>query len=179
MRVANVDGSKACPDNLAMNNSVCRRDATSRGCSKVDFSVNNLSYSQVCGRIIGRRVDSLDAFISSNFSAPVYVDGISLTHGDPKEHIWTFAAANSVSRCPCNGENTAPPPEVGNDYFCDDGTLWDGNCPTTNTCCSFNNPPWFYKKLPPTMDNIEMRVCRDQSRWDEDIWIQWVEIYVQ
>jgi hypothetical protein len=29
------------------------------------------------------------------------------------------------------------------------------------------------------MDNIEMRVCRDQPRENEDILIQRVEIYVQ
>ncbi len=33
-----------------------------------------------------------------------------------------------------------------------------------NRCCTFNNPPWFYKELPePTTDDIEMRVCRDEG----------------
>ena len=35
---------------------------------------------------------------------------------------------------------------------------------------SLNNPPWFYKQLPsPTSDTIEMRVCVDENRDNEDI----------
>ena len=88
-----------------------------------------------------------------------------------------------------------PPLFVGNDYFCDtaidtgisggvfynDDPLWDGaGCGPQSTCCSFNSPPWFYKQLPQTTtDDIEMRVCRDQSRANEDIAIEIVELYVQ
>ena len=135
-----------------------------------------------------------------------YVDGISLTHGhNPRKHIWTFAAAlHEVSTihpqtlCPCTNIHnplTIPiPPFVGNDYFCDTASestfqfrfypydpLWDGQgCGQLNTCCSFNNPPWFMKELPSsTSDDIEMRLCADGSRSDEDINFETVEIYVQ
>ena len=135
-----------------------------------------------------------------------YVDGISLTHGqNPRKHIWTFAAAvheviSSAPRslCPCtniHNQVTIPiPPYVGNDYFCDtassqiyehrfypDDPLWDGQgCGRLNTCCSFNNPPWFMKKLPAsTHDNIEVRLCSDQSRQSEDIVFETLELYVQ
>ena len=59
--------------------------------------------------------------------------------------------------------------------------LWDGRgCISSNPCCSFNNPPWFYKQLPqPTTDNIEMRVCKDEDASNEDVAIEIVEIYVQ
>ena len=110
-----------------------------------------------------------------------YVDGISLTHGrNPRKHIWTFAAAlhEVLTRypqyvCPCTNIHnplTIPiPPYVGNDYFCDTASeshfqyrfypydpLWDGQgCGPLNTCCSFNNPPWFMKELPSsTSDNM-------------------------
>ena len=119
-----------------------------------------------------------------------YVDGISLTHGrNPRKHIWTFAAAlHEVTYaypnfiCPCTNVHNHViipiPPYVGNDYFCDtaseghfsfkfypDDPLWDGQgCGQLNTCCSFNNPPWFMKELSAsTHDNIEMRLCSDQS----------------
>ena len=135
-----------------------------------------------------------------------YVDGISLTHGSsPRQHIWTFAAAlheynNSGSQdgiCPCiNTRNTNPPavpPFVGHDYFCDTGSenqyqfifygddpLWDGEgCGEFNTCCSLNDPPWFMKEISPTTDDIEMRLCADQGRNDEDINFETLEIYVQ
>ena len=135
-----------------------------------------------------------------------YVDGISLTHGrNPRKHIWTFAAAleevttsNPLSICPCNNIHnhlTIPiPPYVGSDYFCDTASdttfqnkfypndpLWDGQgCGRLNTCCSFNNPPWFMKELPSsTSDDIEMRLCANQARTDEDINFETVELYVQ
>ena len=102
----------------------------------------------------------------------------------------SFAAAadeaGSIPRfnCACTNINqaastTSPPSYVGTDYFCDTATgrrfihsqfypadpLWDGvGCGPLSTCCSFNNPPWFYKQLPqPTTDNIEMRLCRMDS----------------
>ena len=135
-----------------------------------------------------------------------YVDGISLTHGhNPRNHIWTFAAAlhevttaYPASLCPCtniHNQQTIPiPPFVGNDYFCDTGSsqhfeyrlylndpLWDGQgCGTLNTCCSFNNPPWFMKQLPAsTRDNIEMRLCANQARSNEDIVFETLELYIQ
>ena len=135
-----------------------------------------------------------------------YVDGISLTHGhNPRKHIWTFATAlhevitsHRENICPCtnihNPLSIPIPPYVGSDYFCDTAShnhwqfrfypydpLWDGQgCGRLNTCCSFNNPPWFMKELPsPTKDNIEMRLCADQSRSDEDITFESIELYVQ
>ena len=104
------------------------------------------------------------------------------------------AGTNARSSCPCTNTNTAryarrPPVFVSNDYFCDTGSaqryrdifygdnpLWDGaGCGPLNTCCSFNNPPWFYKQLPqPTTDDIEMRVCRDEGS-DEDIALESAE----
>ena len=132
-----------------------------------------------------------------------YVDGVSVTHGSLKHHIWTFVAANDELRadqwrCPCSrcdrNFTGRVPSYVGNDYFCDSGTLlfpnpdqayttnpiWDGSgCAPTSTCCNFNSPPWFCKKLPqPTTDDIELRVCRDQLSGDEDIHISLIEIYI-
>ena len=83
---------------------------------------------------------------------------------------------------------------IGMDYFCDsaaqsivsgtiypDNPLFDGvGCAATNACCSFNNPPWFFKQLlQSTADNIEMRICRDESGMNEDVLIQSIELYVQ
>jgi len=112
-----------------------------------------------------------------------YVEGVSITHGHPRRHIWTFAAATDEAhpdgnRCPCSMTDTTytgvVPPFLGNDYFCDSAVhnswqerlypndpLWDGRgCGPTISCCSFNSPPWFCKELPqPTTDDIEVRVC--------------------
>ena len=196
-----------CPSGLREEMSfgvhTCRRDDTSAGCSSLRFTTHELSYSKVCGRITALADGAPDGFMRTNSTGinGTYVDGVSLTYGAPRQHIWTFAATSSETNrmlsCSCNNSNTAgtPPPEyVGNDYFCDtrfresgpdrDLVLWQGTgCTSSNACCSFNNPPWFYKQLPqPTTDDIEMRVCRDEERGptiNEDIYIQIAEVYIQ
>ena len=129
-------------------------------------------------------------------------------HGS-RQHIWSFVSAlyeqdpnyGTSYTCACTNINYiwsySTPSFVGNDYFCDTGNpgpgfrssifyypdnpLWDGEgCGPTNTCCDFNNPPWFCKTLPqPTSDDIELRICGDQSTSNEDVIISLVDINVQ
>ena len=216
-RVAELDmtnSSHQCPSGLRQrndsNNRTCVRDSDSPGCSSVTFSSATLEYSRVCGKIIAYQFGHTDAFADTGRGSDpsidtYYVDGVSLTHGSPRQHIWTFAAAHNEENgrdlnCPCTNTDmvqrqSLPPAFVGNDYFCDTGStslimsfifygddpLWDGaGCGPLSTCCSFNNPPWFYKQLPQsTTDDIEMRVCRDEDSSNEDIEIETVEIYIQ
>ena len=210
MRVAELDmtnSSHQCPSGLmersiSVNIRTCVRNEATAGCSSVHFISPGVEYSSVCGRVIGYQYGAPEAFIGTSVDSR-YVDGVSLTHGDPRQHIWTFAAANdevgsSSFNCPCINTNQLgrpPPAFVGNDYFCDTGSedrrqlifyvddpLWDGaGCGPLNTCCSLNTPPWFYKQLPQaTTDDIEMRVCRDSNPiGNEDIAIEIVEVYVQ
>ena len=210
MRVAELnmtDTSQQCPSGLVENNETGIRQCQAEGvgCLSVNYSISNIGYSSVCGRITAYQVGSTNAFRKYFENQDIsiesaYVDGVSLTHGNPREHIWTFAAAldrndnltgQRSSHCPCRFEVNpfVPPPFVGEDYFCDAGNedfmknetgfqndpLWyRTNC----LCCVSDNPPWFYKQLPqPTTDDIEMRVCRDES--DENIAITEIEIYVQ
>ena len=211
MRVAGLDMTNSthqCPSGLRQRidsgKRTCRIDSTSVDiCSSVVFPINDLRYSQVCGKIIAYQFASPDAFGRRGDAITIdenYMDGVSLTHGNPRHHIWTFAAATDElgSACPCISSNSngfsTPPAFVGEDYFCDTGStdhwdyifyvndpLWDGaGCGPQNTCCSFNNPPWFYKQLPQhTTDDIEMRVCRDQVSGDEDVAIETIDIYIQ
>ena len=216
MRVAELDmtdGSQQCPSGLELRIDAgkrsCVKIGNGAGCASITFPMT-LDYSKVCGKIIGYQIGSTDAFLywgSRNEHTSIeetYVDGVSLTHGNPRQHIWTFASANDEPAtnkkavCSCTNpiaysEATPPPPYVGHDYFCDTGStghysfgvfyganpLWDGaGCGPQDTCCAFNNPPWFYKQLPQsTSDNIEMRLCRDQRRGDEDVAIGKFEIY--
>ena len=188
---------------------LCAMSITGGECSSATISLHGVEYTRVCGKIIGYQQGTPDAFwpyhINRNLTIDDnYVDGISLTHGhNPRKHIWTFVAAldevqNYPNVCPCTNINNPAsipiPPYLGSDYFCDtasegryqyifypDDPLWDGQgCGRLNTCCSFNNPPWFMKELPSsTSDDIEMRLCADQQRTDEDITFESVELYVQ
>ena len=166
-------------------------------------------YSRVCGRIRAYQVGTTNAFQGRSDPSidSAYVDGVSLTRGSPRQHIWTFVSGlqkrsgeyrPSVCRCTDAGA-PSPPAFVGDDYFCDSGNprfvpspptnptvyfddpLWDGDgCEPTNTCCSVNNPPWFHEQLSDlTTDGIEMRVCTDEDADNENVDIEIVEIYVQ
>ena len=213
MRVAKLDmtnSSTQCPSGLRQrtdsNIRTCTRNSSFRGCSSVTLYTSKIHYSRVCGKIKAYQFGTTDAFgTGTNNIDTHYVDGVGLTHGSPRQHIWTFAAAQDETtsspryNCPCTNINTAnsatPSPSfVGNDYFCDTGSssryayifysddpLWDGaGCGLLNTCCSFNNPPWFYKQLPqPTTDDIEMRVCRSDNVNQEDISIEAFDIYIR
>ena len=212
MKIASInmtDSSCTCPLGLRFLQDpqpLCAINIDGPGCSSTVFPVQGVQYSRVCGKIIGYQQKTPDAFYLRSQATidSYYVDGISLTHGSPRKHIWTFAAAlheyNSywTSLCPCtnthNSQHVTIPPFVGHDYFCDTGSendfqyifygddpLWDGEgCGQFNTCCSWNTPPWFMKQLPsPTSDDIEMRLCSDQIRDNEDITVESLEIYVQ
>ena len=154
-------------------------------------------YTKVCGRIKGYQQEKPSAFARYSYDPDEttldsnYVDGVSLTHGKPRQHIWTFAAGSGEipevgyeeESCPCENNNAKAtvPPFVGEDYFCESGyndqsyhyphnefylddPLWDGkNCLASSTCCTKNNPPYFVKELSsPTSGNIEARLCTGQ-----------------
>ena len=174
-------------------------------CDSVTFPVSGGDYTRVCGRIIAYQDRYTSAFwtyhdgLVTTIDGP-YVEGVSLTHDSPRQHIWTFASGyyefnpTYTGVCPCDTTiNITIPPFVGGDYFCESGhnsepvmyrfhsddPLWDGDgCTASSTCCSFNNPPYFTKQLPsPTSDDIETRICH-YSRYG-DVPIEFIELYVQ
>ena len=126
-----------------------------------------------------------------------YVDGISITFGYPRNHVWTFAATKSDNRCPCTGSGGDATPFVNQDYFCevgilnnatnflDENPLWDGQgCASSNACCEFNNPPWFCKQLDQTTaEDIEIRIMSSVDQFnsleEEDTPVELIEIFVQ
>ena len=57
----------------------------------------------------------------------VYIDGVSITHGSPRQHIWSFIASSGETHtgcrgCPCYTEFTgAHVLFIGQNFFCDSG----------------------------------------------------------
>ena len=169
-------------------------------CSSVIFETNITQYDKVCGKIIAYQFGIPDGFRgNATRNNAAFLDGVTLRlEGPQANHIWSFGATayNNVrpERCPCDQTNITVG-SVGTDYFCDGAEtssgennfirdrLWDGaSCNPTDSrpCCQFNNPPWFFKQLAsPTTADIQMRVCIDEPRSDEDIRIEQLEIYVQ
>lgn len=186
-----------------------RPNSTKGGCAETMYPVNR-HYSRVCGRVIGYQVGSPAAFrsdrpLASTSVNDIYVEGISITLGINRTHVWSYAAGSSTltncsyTGCPCSGGRN-PPQYVGSNYYCEsayrgprcwvidrfftDDPLWDGQkCNSEGTCCSGtdnNTPPWFTVELSEhTSDYIEVRICHDQGTKDEDTPIQLLEIYVQ
>ena len=196
---------------------LCARDSTADTstlvCTSTTFSSNGIPYSAVCGRVVGYQYGITLSFWYNTANGPqtideYYADGVTLTHGPvgAREHIWTFATGleeygsnQFVCHCARDASSTiVVPPFIGDDYFCESGTLsdqgynvfhdeplWDGDgCPEGNSCCTFSNPPYFTRQLPAsTSDDIELRDCGYfrgiGSTSGADTLIQFIELYVK
>ena len=173
-------------------------------CDSLHFSTDGRVYSEVCGRIIGYQYGSPNGadyeVYSQKFSNSInepYLDGVSVTYGRPRKHIWSFFEMFYTWKC-CGKRhlnNTQSLGFIGS--FCDTGnidnsewegtlfvnsTLWDGvaGCPASVTCCHAHSGPWFQTSLPaPTASDIEVRICSDQHTANEDTPLELVEIYVR
>ena len=216
MRVANLNmtqPNQECPPGFrtiitASGKTLCGRPGPA-GCVSVKFPTNNISYNRVSGRVITYQDKSPDALCPYtghhtdgliHTLEEAYIDGVSITHGSPRQHIWSFIASNGESQtdcrgCPCYTQFTGTRvPFIGDNFFCDSGIetfqgyifyytdpLWDGQgCGPTNGCCIFNNPPWFCTELDQhTSDDIELRLCADEGTHNEDVPIEIIELYVQ
>ena len=170
----------------------------SSGCVSTTFPSDGISYSEVCGRVTGYQYHSTNGPEGSDING-AYIDGISLTHGNPRTHIWSFMAgyreSGIDSNCPCGTVGSRSPPSfVGKHYYCEAGAvtvrpklyiddpLWDGKgCgPIEGPCCNRPLLPWFYRSFSyTTNDYIEMRVCCNQDIDNEDSPVSYVEIYVK
>ena len=163
---------------------------TPASCPGVTFPTRGVRYSRVCGRATGYGVQDPDAFLvqqPANSADDLYLDGVSVTHGFPRQHVWSFAVSGgSQSECPCNNPNRVqaplPPSFVGDNYFCEfansSSAVWDGiNC-TSGNCC--RTSPWFTVTLPvPTSDNLEVRICSDEENSGERVQLSFIQLFVQ
>ena len=210
MRIADIDTSRGdtCPSGWTSYNSYCTKGSAA-GCYSIYFATNSTSYSKVCGKMKGYKKGTMDAFFPSAYKYGkaknyrpvtasrsldgVYVDGISITSGNPRKHVWTYAVGWSDNRnihvygnCPCaKTPGLNPPAYVGNHYYCESGnindTLWDGvGCPPENSCCYVAGMPWFFRQFPTTTTgDIEVRICSDESFSNEAVVVEQIQIYVQ
>ena len=212
MRAAYIDmtnENNTCPQGLnytvVSSTRMCTRSQFNAGCTSVTFPTHGVPYTKVCGRAIAYQRGTGEAFYNYHTRDQrslndYYVDGLSVTHGDPRSHIWTFAAGiskggNYPYNCPCaHYPGPAAPPFVGEDYFCESGIsgeyqfrlwylddpLWDSQaCASGSTCCD-RGGPWFTTTLSQEVsDDIEVRMCFGESTaWEEDIGVEQLEIYV-
>ena len=186
--------------NTALNKRACGRSVDNK-CSTVLFPAGEANYTQVCGIVQGYQFGRPNAFGPSyhfriNLDGP-YLDGISITAGQPRQHLWSYAARYSETvgvACPCNNKQLLTrhvPDFVGEHHYCDSGfpnrpsyktvwddPLWDGAGCTApgNQCCEHYG--WFHRVIPSTTDDIEVRWCSNDPRAQEDVYTDLVEIWV-
>ena len=201
--------NNTCPQGLTYtavgSTCVCASSHSTAGCTSVIFPTRGVPYIKVCGRVFAYQHGSDDGFYNYHGGNQrslndYYVDGLSVTYGSPRSHIWTFVAGLSkgnnyaYSNCPCAlYPGPEAPPFVGENYFCESGIsagftsglwylddpLWDSQgCVSGSTCCN-RGGPWFTTTLSQEVsDDIEVRWCFDQGASDEDIGVEQLEIYV-
>ena len=203
------DPTQQCPSAWRLYNTsrvrACGRPVTSRQSCPATFYPTGRQYRKVCGRISGYQLGSPDAFFQFIRPSSIddsYVDGVSITHGTPNSHIWTFAAgvterdgAGHLSHCPCSGRlgSAQAPAYIRNNYYCESGNsenvwtnqlyssdlLWDGQQCESQCCTDGKSPPWFSVELNnSTTDDTEVRICGDESTNNEGTPIQLMEIYI-
>ena len=146
MRIADIDTSRGdtCPSGwTSYDNSYCTGGSIA-GCYSAHFSTNSTSYSKVCGKAKGYQKGSMNGFYPSAYAHEqldeytpvvtsrsldgVYVDGISITSGNPRKHVWTYAVGLSDDQesenvnCPCaKYPGATTPTYVGYHYYCESG----------------------------------------------------------
>ena len=190
--------------NTTTSQRACGTTSGGRACISMKFPTGG-SYTNVCGRVRGYGFNQLYAFlpylsygqrtIDSN-----YVDGISVTKGSPRQHLWTYVGGFSETShstewaCPCARSNYNPswiPDFVGNNYYCESGfagvfaariawedLLWDGQgCHASgNRCC--DRYGWFHRQVRPSSDDVEVRWCKYYGSAASDILTDQLEIWV-
>ena len=200
-----ADAGTNCPPPLEETNPGIRMCVKTppTGCTSVVYSTNGVPYNRICGRVKGYQYGSPDAFGYHTGPKNInsyYTDGVSITYGSPRRYVWTYAAGQRQDfdergdACPCASDPGALPPSfVGNGYYCESASdgpwqprwyledpLWDGQgCPDDNSCCANPSLPYFCRTLPAkTKENIEVRLCRNENRANEDIGVELLEILV-
>ena len=131
--------SSTCPSSLQLisqsNTRICTKNKA--GCQSIPVPSQGLKYSQVCGRVRGYHRYTLDGFLNRGIDG-VYVDGVSITRGSPRKHVWSLGGSTYNAGCPCSSSRE-PASFVGIDYYCESGfpsgpqntfgvadPLWDG-----------------------------------------------------
>ena len=206
MRIANIDTTQGdnCPSGwskITQPRPLCRGSGDGAGCYSAYFSNNKAEYNSICGKLRGYQKGSTDGFHTNTIINNPYLEGVSITIGNPRKHVWSYAVGYSYgvhkNHCPCTSPTVAksPPVFVKDHYYCESGggngesyntvyesdPLWDGRgCPSTSNCCSTLGAPWFYRQFTePEGGAVEVRICRDQIYSNEATLLDQVQLYIQ
>ena len=211
-RIAQFDTSQgdSCPPECTLittpgdnPKNVCRSGDTNE-CHSTIFTTYNISFYKICGQVRGYQKGNTNAFDSSVESIDDhYVDGVSVTLGNPRKHVWTYAigisdsgSSTTAHYCPCAATRGSNPPLfVGDHYYCESGDtggdtasayyttdpVWDGlDCSISVDCCANPDMPWFLRQFAKAQETfIEARICRNENFSNEGTLVESMELYIQ
>ena len=96
MRIANIDTIQGddCPvgwSKITQPRPLCRGSGDAAGCYSSHLSKNKTEYNSTCRKLCGYQQGSYGGFFaphasSCSIDAP-YLDGVSITVGNPREHV--------------------------------------------------------------------------------------------
>ena len=148
----------------------CQRKSSGAICDSVIIPSTGIQYTEICGRVVGYQYGKTMAVSSHGQDInSYYVDGVSITRGTPRQHVWTLMAGTtekgtvySSYKCPCNiGSTSHVQSFIGNDWYCESGStnefltmisalnpqsymsdpLWDGKgCSNDESPCCAQKP---------------------------------------
>ena len=172
------DPLQHCPNDFKLHvtdgQRLCGRK--SGGCESVYPTETGYTYSRVCGRIVGYKTGSADGF--KRYNCPdcsvnvnkAYLDGFSITYGDSsfRKHLYSYVPdPSNAPTCPDDA-----PTFVGPNYTCD-------TAPAGNGGPFFSEEPFCVELPEPTTESLELRACADEAPGNEDLLLQFAELYVQ
>ena len=201
VQIGSVNPLDKCPDGFMSENiggaQVCWKKEA--GCTSFFFGAGQ-DYTAVCGVAAGYAFGSPDAF--SHIHSPnqtideAYVDGLSITYGNPRQHLFTYAVTVFENSCPCKGGPTGPA-FIGSNFYCGENILAPGEqwesvwytyplwhatsgCSDYDVKCRNDFRPWFsVLTFNPTSNPIEIRSCHDYPYTDEALGINNMKIYIK
>jgi len=210
-KIADIQNGENCPDTWQQitmpgtSKKVCRSKSDAAGMYSAFFPTSNkscmLGFQHFCGKAIGYQKGSDDGFERGGQIDWVYLDGVSITYGKPRKHLWSLAIGASSEKnypnsiCPCAMyPGVGPPSFVRDHYYCDSGNrglmsvgtyyidnpVWDGEgCSSDYSCCAQAGMPYFYRQFPVIVyGDVEVRLSATETFSNEGTLIDTLELYV-
>ena len=132
----------------------CKRKSSGASCDSDIIHLNGKQYTEICGRVVGYQYGLTMGIIggSEQDINRYYVNGVSITHGTPRQHVWTLMAGLSEKEsvpfsnylCPCQtgGSHSNVQKFIENDWYCESGNTIDVGHTSSSQLTYMSDPLW-------------------------------------
>ena len=197
----------ACPPGWAAAARGCVRPA-SGGASQASTTVlPSHPFAAMRGIVAGFGLGGSDAYRDGTGATidGIYVDGLTITRGVPRRHVFTFAHGctevfgdGATCGCPCDGGTAAPtfvgtdfrceepqrsvePSNTGNRFFDVDDPLFDGGGIEDATCVgdAESSSSFTIEMADVAADPVELRLMGTEGSGNEDLAVVGLELWIR